>query len=174
MSELLTLELPDQLARQARALAAATNRPVEEAIVEWIEKAVAEAEVQSLPDDQLLALLCDAMLTENAQEQLSELLGRQREGTITDVERSQLYHLLDAYRRRLVLKARAWKEAGARGLKPRLRSAPGSSSSVLAALEKSPQVAAEGVDELEQLIALGRRPPARPNLSAEESGSEEC
>jgi predicted transcriptional regulator len=51
MSELLTLELPDQLARQARALAAATNRPIEEAIVEWIEKAVAELEVEALPNE---------------------------------------------------------------------------------------------------------------------------
>ena len=42
MSEQLTLDLPDELARQARALATATNRRFEDALVEWIEKAVAE------------------------------------------------------------------------------------------------------------------------------------
>ena len=42
MSELLTLELPDEIARRARELAAATNRQIEEAAVEWISQAVIE------------------------------------------------------------------------------------------------------------------------------------
>jgi hypothetical protein len=119
MSELLTLELPDELAQQARALAAATNRRFEDAIVEWIENAVAEPAVESLPNEQLLAL-CDAMMDAEPQEELSELLERQREKLITDREHSRLNELLAAYRRGLVMKARAWKEAVARGLKPRL------------------------------------------------------
>lgn len=40
---------------------------------------------------------------------------------------------------------------------------PGSPAAVLAAVEASPRVPAEWVDELEQLIAQGQRPPARPD-----------
>jgi hypothetical protein len=40
---------------------------------------------------------------------------------------------------------------------------PGSPAAVLAAVEASPPVPAGGVDELEQLIAHGRRSPSRPD-----------
>jgi hypothetical protein len=119
MSEVLTLELPDNVVRQARALAAAANRRVEDVLVEWIERGAADPAVESLPDDQLLAL-CDRMMDPGSQEELSDLLHREREGTIADAERERLSQLLDAYRRGLVLKARAWKEAVARRLKPPL------------------------------------------------------
>jgi hypothetical protein len=42
--------------------------------------------------------------------------------------------------------------------------APGSPAAILAAMENSPKVPPEWVDELEQLIAEGRRPPAGPGL----------
>jgi len=46
-------------------------------------------------------------------------------------------------------------------------STPGSPSAVVAAVENSPRVPSEWVDELEQLIAQGRRPPTRRNPFAE-------
>ena len=51
--------------------------------------------------------------------------------------------------------------------------APGSSAAILAAMENSPKVPAEWVDELEQLIAEGRRPPARPVSLLDDAGSQE-
>jgi len=42
---------------------------------------------------------------------------------------------------------------------------PGSPAAVLAALATSPQVPAEWVDEIEQIIAQGRRPPTRHDPS---------
>jgi hypothetical protein len=51
--------------------------------------------------------------------------------------------------------------------------APGSPAAVLAAVERSPAVPAEWVDELEQLIAQGRRPPARPDPFADHRGGPE-
>jgi hypothetical protein len=51
--------------------------------------------------------------------------------------------------------------------------ARGSAASVLAAVEDSPRVPAEWVDELEQLIAQGQRPPARLDLFIDEQGSQE-
>ncbi len=50
---------------------------------------------------------------------------------------------------------------------------PGSAAAVLAAVETSPQVPGAWVDELEQLIAQGRRPPARPDPFPEAQGAQE-
>jgi hypothetical protein len=61
MSETLTVEIPSELAQQARALAIAGNRRLEDAVVEWIGRMVADPPVESLPDGELLAL-CDATL----------------------------------------------------------------------------------------------------------------
>lgn len=52
-------------------------------------------------------------------------------------------------------------------------STPGSPAAVLAAVTTSPQVPAEWVDELERLIAQGRRPPMRANPFLDEPGTPE-
>jgi len=79
----------------------------------------AEPAVERLPDDQLLAL-CDATLDPTQQGELSGLLARAREGGVAAGERARLDELMTAYRRGLILKARALTEAVARGLRPRL------------------------------------------------------
>ena len=119
MSEVLTVELPDELARQARALATATNRRLEDAVLDWLRQAIAEPAVESLADDALLAL-CESTFQEAEQDELSDLLSRAREGDLDADGRQQLDHLMAAYRRGIVLKARAMKEASARGLRPPL------------------------------------------------------
>jgi hypothetical protein len=118
MSEVVTLELPTDLVRRARALAAATNRRFEDVVAEWIGRVVDEPPVESLPDEQLIAL-CDARLPDAEQEELSELLARNKDGKLADADRGRLDQLMAAYRQGLVLKARAVKEAAARGLRPR-------------------------------------------------------
>jgi hypothetical protein len=115
MSEVITLEVPSDLARQARALAAATNRRLEDAVVEWIGRAVADPPVESLPDEQVLSL-CDGQLADAQQAELSDLLARNREEVLSDPERSRLDELMAIYRQGLVLKARALREAVSRGL----------------------------------------------------------
>jgi hypothetical protein len=119
MSETVTLEIPAELAQKARALAAATNRRFEEALVEWIGRAVSEPAVESLGDKELLAL-CEDKLDSLRQEEMSRLLARHREGELHEAERARLDELMLDYRRGLVLKARALKEAVARGLRPAL------------------------------------------------------
>lgn len=54
------------------------------------------------------------------QDELTELLARNREGELAPADRPRLDELLAAYRRGLVVKGRALKEAVARGLTPRL------------------------------------------------------
>jgi len=119
MTEQLTLDLPEELARRAREFAAATHRRVEDAIVEWIDRAVTEQDVAHLSDDQLKDL-CDLKLDDAEQQQMSVLLEKQREQEIDPVESQRLELLMDNYRRGLLLKARALKEAVKRGLKARL------------------------------------------------------
>jgi hypothetical protein len=50
VSEVVTLELPSDLVRQARALAASKNRRFEDAVAEWIGRAVAEPPIDALSD----------------------------------------------------------------------------------------------------------------------------
>ena len=119
MSEPLTLDLPEDLARQARALAAATNRRLEDVVIESVSRAVAEPAVETLADDQLLGL-CDSALPPAEQEELSRLLAARRDGPLDDSHQARLDALMSGYRRGLVLKARALKEAVARGLRPPL------------------------------------------------------
>lgn len=119
MSEIVTLEIPDEVAHRARALATATNRRIEDVVVEWIGRAAAEPVMKSLPDDELLTL-CELKLDAAQQVELSALLGRHREGELNDKERVRLDELMAVYRRGLVLKARAIHEAVGRGLKPPL------------------------------------------------------
>lgn len=119
MSELLTVELPDELARRAHEVAAASNRRIEDAAVAWIRQAIGEPLVESLPDCEVIAL-CDAVLDDDRQDDLSRLLALQREGALPPGERPRLEQLMADYRRGMVVKARAWKEAVARGLRPSL------------------------------------------------------
>jgi hypothetical protein len=116
MSEKLTIELSDELSRRARKLAAAGNRRLEDAVIEWIDRAVAEPDVETLPDDELLRL-CDATLKAGEQAELSDRLAEAREGTLDPAGRVRLDDLMADYRRGLILKARAWKEAVSRGLR---------------------------------------------------------
>jgi hypothetical protein len=119
MTEKVTIELPEELAQRARAVAAQTQQPFEEVLVEWMERAGTEPALELLSDAQLLAV-CDRQMDPGPQEELSDLLDRNREGLLADAERRRLEELMRRYRRGLVRKAQALKVAVARGLKPRL------------------------------------------------------
>jgi hypothetical protein len=116
MSDKVTIELPDELARRARAMAAAGHRRLEDAVVEWVRRAVADPDVKALPDEDVWQL-CDATLDPGEQEELSDRLADAREDRLDAQGRARLDELMALYRRGLVLKARAWEEAVARGLR---------------------------------------------------------
>ena len=119
MSQIITLQLPDTLAQKAKAIAAFSDRRLEDVLLEWIDRASSEIPVESLPDEQVLTL-CDLQMETQQQEVFSDLLARQREGQLNDTENSQLDELMQVYRRGLVRKAKALKVAVERGLKPAL------------------------------------------------------
>jgi predicted transcriptional regulator len=119
MSEIVTLEVPDELAERARAVAAQTHRPMEEVLLEWLARVAADVPVEELPDAEVLALR-DLQLDAEEQAELSELLARQREGRLSDDERGRLDVLMRSYRQGMVRKAQALKVAVERGLQPPL------------------------------------------------------
>jgi hypothetical protein len=119
MGEVVTLEIPAETARRAREVAALTHRRLEDVLVEWLEHAVSEPPIESLPDDQLLTL-CALQMEAAQQEALSDLLAGNREGVLNETERERLDDLMQHYRHGLVRKARALKAAVERGLRPPL------------------------------------------------------
>ena len=119
MTETITLELPEPVAKSARAVAAHTSRPVEEVLVEWLDRAAADLPVELLPDEQVLALR-DLQMADRQQEELSRLLAGQREQRLDARQRRRLDELLAAYRHGMVRKAQALTVAVERGLQPPL------------------------------------------------------
>ncbi|MEH2152225.1 hypothetical protein [Nostoc sp.] len=119
MAEIVTLQLPETLAQKAREIAAFTHRRLEDVLLEWIESAITELPMESLPDEQVLAI-CDMQMETQQQELFSKLQARHREGQLNDAEVRQLDELMQVYRHGLVSKARALKVAVERGLKPAL------------------------------------------------------
>ncbi len=92
---------------------------VRSALEDWIRRAGAEPILESLPDAKLL-VVCDQAMNPAEEEELAELLERNREGQLTPVERTRLHEQMRAYRTGLVRKAQALKVAVQRGLRPPL------------------------------------------------------
>lgn len=67
-----------------------------------------------------------------------------------------------------------WEEGAALEVAKMPASTPGSPAAVLAAVEAAPHVPSEWVDELEQLIASGRRPPTQIDPFPEQHGGQEA
>jgi uncharacterized membrane protein YccC len=115
MTRTVTLEISEAAARQAQEVASRTDRRVEEVLVEWIDHIVAEPTVETLADDQVLALT-NLRLGPEQQQELSELLADNREGSLSEPQRNRLTELMQVYRDGLVRKAQALRVAVARGL----------------------------------------------------------
>lgn len=119
MSQLVTLELPDEVAQNVRSFALRTKRRLEDVLLEWIDSAATELPVEYLADEQILAL-CDGQLEERLQTRLSDLLAANREGRLELTEQAELDRIMAVYRRGLVRKAQALKVAVERRLRPPL------------------------------------------------------
>jgi len=119
MQETVQLALPEPVAQLAREIADRTQRRLEDVLVEWLQRAADEQPIEILPDDQVLAL-AGLQMSDDLQEELSNLLARNREGQLTPPEHTRLDDLMSIYRRGLVRKAQAVRVAVERGLRPPL------------------------------------------------------
>lgn len=114
----VTLALPEPVYRLAEQTAAAAQRPVEILLVEALaatlppisdlpEKIADEvAEFVGLGDDVLLAIAAET-LSPTQQQQLTRLLSKNSEGTLTKKEQATLEQLMDEYWRVTLRKAQA-------------------------------------------------------------------
>ena len=116
MTQTVTLEMPGDLVQRARAVAERTGRRFEDVLVGWISP---DDSPENLSDEEVLAL-CDSQMPDDEQQQLSDLLHRQREGQLSLADQPRLDELMGKYRRGLVRKAEAFQVAVSRGLRPSL------------------------------------------------------
>ena len=56
MSESITLELSEPLVKKVKEIAALNRQGIEEMLIEWIARTTNEIPIDSLPDEQVLAL----------------------------------------------------------------------------------------------------------------------
>jgi hypothetical protein len=119
MTTKVTVELPEELIRQVQTVASRTQRSFDEVLAEWIRRGGSEPELESLSDEELMAV-CDGQWESSLQEDLSDLLERNQEGALDEMDARRLDDLMRSYRASLVRKALALKVAVNRGLRPRL------------------------------------------------------
>jgi len=119
MSESITLELPEPLVKKVREIAMLNHQGIEEMLIEWIDRTINEIPVESLPDEQVLAL-CNLQMSGQQQKIFSDLQARHSEGELNPQEISKLNELMQVYRHGSVRKAKAMQIAVMRGLIPTL------------------------------------------------------
>ena len=110
MNETVILELPEQITRRARQVAAHTQRRLEDVLLDWLVQSTLDLPVELLADDQVLALT-KSQLSAGQQEELSALLESNGEAHLNAQQQARLEELMAAYRCGLVRKAQAIKVA---------------------------------------------------------------
>jgi hypothetical protein len=120
----VTLNLPEDLYQRAANFANLLGKDVMEVLVDTLTLSLAPIGTQSgvmpavgtLSDQEVLAL-SESRLQPKDDERLSELLGKQQEGLLTQDEQSELLGLMQIYQEGLLRKAQALKESVQRGLR---------------------------------------------------------
>jgi hypothetical protein len=116
MSELVTLNVPDQIVRVAASIANRKQRAMEEVLLDMLAITAAEPPVENLLDEEVLAL-SEMMMPKEQDERLSQLLAQQRENQLTVEGRKELAQLMWLYEKGMLRKSQALREAVERGLR---------------------------------------------------------
>ncbi len=118
MSHAFTLTLPDELYESIRRNAQATNQPLETLLLGTLRVSLPSLEgmsadtaaelvrLEALDDDALRAIVHE-QVGEPDQDEIEELLERNRNGALSDVEHERLKALLHTTDRTMLRKARA-------------------------------------------------------------------
>lgn len=120
MSEQITLHVSDRVVNQATHVAAQTQRRIEEVLANWLEWIVTEMPVETLSNEEVLALT-ELQLTTEQQATLSNLLAQNQDGTLDAQGQRQLDELMRIYEHGLLRKAQALRVAVQRGLREPLQ-----------------------------------------------------
>jgi KaiC/GvpD/RAD55 family RecA-like ATPase len=120
MSRQVTIQVSEQVLRQAAQVAAQTRRGVEDVLAAWLESVTTERPVEELSGDEVLAL-AELRLTDEQDVSLSELLERNRESTLDADGHRELDEMMRLYEHGLLRKSQALKVAVRRGLREPLQ-----------------------------------------------------
>jgi hypothetical protein len=115
MSQQITIEVSEQVVRQATQVAAQTERSLEEVLALWLEHAIKDPPFCDLSDAQVLALT-ELRLTDEQQASLSQLLEQNQEGTLDEEGQRHLDELIRLYEHGLLRKSQALRVAVQREL----------------------------------------------------------
>src|SRR5947209_4166150 len=96
MSQQITIEVSEQVVRQATQVAEQTQQRLEEVLAAWLEFVINERPVDKLPDEELLALT-ELRLSDEQQASMDELLEQNREGMLDTEGQRQLDELMRLY-----------------------------------------------------------------------------
>jgi hypothetical protein len=116
MSELVTLNVPEQIVRVATSIANRKQRAMEEVLLDMLTTRASEPPVENLSDEEVLAL-SEMMMPKEQNERLGELLALQRENQIDAEGRKELAQLMWLYKQGMLQKSQALREAVERGLR---------------------------------------------------------
>jgi len=116
MQEAITIQVSDRAVRRATQAAAQTQKRIEEILADWLEWVITEMPVDSLPDDEVIALT-QLQPTPNLETRLSHLLERNRENALDVDGKRELDELMRQYERGLLRKAQALRVAVQRGIR---------------------------------------------------------
>ena len=127
MSTQVLVTLPDETYRRADHLAQLTGRATPDLLADTIvlslppfnPQPLKSGPLSALDDDEVLALTTQRMKPVQDR-RLSLLLNKQQAGSLTEVERSELFTLMQVYQEGLLRKAQALREAVRRGLRESL------------------------------------------------------
>ncbi|MFN0111557.1 MAG: hypothetical protein ACKVZH_22070 [Blastocatellia bacterium] len=120
MSKQVTVQVSDYAIQHVTRIAASSKQSVESVLSKLIDSQVAESPVEFLPDDAVLAL-SEMRMSDEQDEELSDLLARQREAQLDAEGRRRLSELMQIYERGLLRKSEALRVAVERGLREPLR-----------------------------------------------------
>ncbi|MBM3127562.1 MAG: hypothetical protein FJ009_02885 [Chloroflexi bacterium] len=124
----VTVTLPSELYEHAKRWATLTRRDLSETLADALalvlnpmSPPVLEKPIATLSERQILAL-CQAQLKPSQGRRLTELLSKQREGTLSEKGRRELLALMQTYNQLWIRQSEALAEAVRRGLRQPLES----------------------------------------------------
>ena len=114
MSQQITIQVSEQVVRQATQVAAQTERSVEEVLAPRLESVITELPVEELSDEEVLALTV-LRFTNEQQATLDDLLEQNREGALDAEKQKQLDGLMRLYEHGLIRKSQTLRVVVQRG-----------------------------------------------------------
>lgn len=120
MSEQVTLQVSSNVLQHYSQIAANTRQSLETVLTNLLESSMVEKPVEWLSDEEVLAL-SEMQMTAEQDEELSDLLARQRESELDENGRHRLSELMQVYEQGLLRKSQALRVAVERGLREPLQ-----------------------------------------------------